>query len=53
LASCFFAFFDLNENIVGIARFLVPRISDLAIAVPIVKLKLVQVFEKVLIDFGL
>ena len=46
-------FFSLNENIVGITEFLFPRLSDFAEAVPVIKLKLVQVFEKVLIDFGL
>src|SRR6478752_417127 len=53
LCKLFFSFFGLNENIVGVAQFFVPSISDLPEAVPIVKFKLMQVFEKVLIDFGL
>ncbi len=48
-----FAFFGMDEHIVRVAEFFIPSVSDLAEAVPIVKFKLVQVFKKVLIDFGL
>ena len=48
-----FAFFGLNENVVRIADMLFPALPRFAVLVPIVKLKLVQVFEKFLVKFGL
>src|SRR6476646_1781638 len=48
-----FAFFGVNENVIRVAQFFVTRVPDLAIAVPVIKLKLMQVFKKILIDFSL
>jgi hypothetical protein len=47
------AFFRMNENVVRISEILFPFLADFAVAAPIVKLKLVQVFKKFLVDFGL
>jgi hypothetical protein len=49
----FFAFFSVNENIVRIADFLFPALPCFPVAVPVVKFKLVQVFEKFLVEFCL
>jgi hypothetical protein len=48
-----FAFFGVNENVVGIAEMLFVFVSGLSVTSPIVKLKLMQVFEKFLVKFGL
>jgi hypothetical protein len=61
LLSCFlallgkllFAFFGMNENVVRIAEMLFPFLAGFAEAAPIVKFKLVQLFEKFLVEFGL
>jgi len=48
-----FAFFSMNKYIVRVAEFLFPALSSFPVAAPIVKLKLVQVFEKFLVEFRL
>ena len=49
----FFAFFGLKEHVVRIADFLFPALPDFSVPAPIVKLNLVQVFQKFLVKFGL
>jgi len=48
-----FAFFGLDQHVIRIADFLFPSLSDFSVAAPIVQLKLVQVFKKFLVKFGL
>src|SRR5579864_3281246 len=48
-----FAFFGLNENVVRIAQMLFPALPYFSVAAPVVKLKLMQVFKKLLIEFRL
>ena len=48
-----FAFFGMNENVIRVAEMLFSTLSSFPVAAPIVKLKLVQVFEKFLVEFGL
>ena len=48
-----FAFFGLKQHVVRIAEFLFPALPDFSVPAPFVKLKLVQVFEKFLVEFGL
>jgi hypothetical protein len=47
------AFFGMNENVVRIAEMFFPFFAGCAVTSPIVKLKLVKVFEKFLVKFGL
>ncbi len=47
------AFFGMDENVVRVAEMLFPFLTGLAVTSPIVKFKLVQVFEQFLVDFGL
>jgi hypothetical protein len=47
------ALFSMNENVVGVAEMLFVFVSGLSVTPPIVKLKLMQVFEKFLVKFGL
>lgn len=47
------AFFSVNENIIGIAQMFFPLLPDFAVASPVVKFELVQVFQKLLVKFGL
>src|SRR5580765_7485879 len=53
LCELLFAFFGVNENVVRIAEMLFPFLTGFAMTTPIVKLELVQVFEKLLVKFGL
>jgi len=46
-------FFGLNENVVRITEMLFPFVADFSVPAPIVKLKLMQVFKKLLVEFGL
>ena len=48
-----FAFFGLKQHVVRIAQVLFPALPDLSVPAPFVKLKLVQVLEKFLVEFGL
>lgn len=43
----------MDKHIVRVSKFFFPRLPDFAIAVPIVQFKLVQVFQKFLVEFGL
>ena len=45
------AFFSVDENVVRVAEMLLPFLAGFSVVAPIVKLKLVQVFEKFLIKF--
>src|SRR5579864_1343026 len=47
------AFFGVNENVVRITEMLFPFVPDFSVMAPLVKLKLMQVFKKLLIEFGL
>jgi hypothetical protein len=53
LSKLFSSFFSKDENIIGIAEMLFVFLAGLPVLVPIVKLKLVQVFEKLLVEFCL
>ena len=48
-----FSFFGLKQYVVRIAQVLFPALSRFSVTAPVVKLKLVQVFEKFLVKFGL
>jgi hypothetical protein len=48
-----FAFFGVDENIIGIAEMFLPALPSFPVLAPIVKLKLVQVLKKFLVEFGL
>lgn len=48
-----FAFFGVNENVVRTADLLFPALPDLSVVAPVLKLKLVQVFKKFLVDANL
>jgi len=48
-----FSFFGLKQHIVRIAQILFPALSHFSVPAPIVKLKLMQVFKKLLVKFGL
>jgi hypothetical protein len=48
-----FSFFGLKQYVVWIAQVLFPALSYFSVTAPIVKLKLVQVFQKFLVKFSL
>jgi hypothetical protein len=43
----------MNKNVVRISEMLFPLLAGFAVAAPVVKLKLVQVFQKLLVHFRL
>ena len=47
------AFFGMNEHVVRIAQVLFPALPCFPVAVPFVKLKLVEVLKKFLVEFSL
>jgi hypothetical protein len=50
VSQVLFAFFGLKQHVVRIADFLFPSLPDFSVPAPIVKLKLVQAFEKFLVE---
>jgi hypothetical protein len=53
LRKLLFAFFGLKQHVVRIAQALFPALPCFPVAVPLIKLKVVQVFQKFLVKFGL
>ena len=53
LGKLLFAFFGMDENVVRIAEMFFPFLAGFAVTAPIVQLKLLQVFEKLLVEFRL
>src|SRR6476661_7914966 len=47
------AFFGMNENVIGVAQFLIARVPDFAKTVQVVRFDAVQNFQHVFIDFRL
>jgi len=48
-----FAFLGLKQHVVRVAEFFFPALPHFSVPAPFIKLKLVQVFKKFLVKFGL